>query len=139
LNYTTGSIHLHKATRSFWSSGRCNERLHRYPLPRQTLKAQLAERLQTGRSLSDRLLDSDNTAITLESLERLASAVGRQLRIDLAWRFAGNKGWLPHGSSPRIDLSPRFRRADPAMHRILETAGDAAVGQPFHSHAIPVV
>jgi hypothetical protein len=47
-------------------------------------KVQLAERLQTSRSQLDRLLDPDNTAITLESLERLASAVGRQLRIDLA-------------------------------------------------------
>jgi antitoxin HicB len=47
-------------------------------------KVQLAERLQTSRSQVDRLLDPDNTAITLESLERLASAVGRQLRIDLA-------------------------------------------------------
>jgi len=47
-------------------------------------KVQLAEKLQTSRSQIDRLLDPDNTAITLESLERLASAVGRQLRIDLA-------------------------------------------------------
>ena len=46
-------------------------------------KVQLAERLQTSRSQVERLLDPDNTAITLESLERLASAVGRQLRIDL--------------------------------------------------------
>ena len=47
-------------------------------------KVQLAERLQTSRSQVDRLLDPDNTAITLESLERLASVAGRQLRIDLA-------------------------------------------------------
>lgn len=47
-------------------------------------KVQLAERLDTSRSQVDRLLDPDNTAITLESLERLASAVGRQLRIELA-------------------------------------------------------
>jgi hypothetical protein len=45
---------------------------------------QLAERLHTSRSQVDRLLDPDNTMIKLESLERLASAVGRQLRIDLA-------------------------------------------------------
>jgi hypothetical protein len=45
---------------------------------------QLAQRLQTSRSQVDRLLDPDNTAMTLESPERLASAVGRQLRIDLA-------------------------------------------------------
>lgn len=47
-------------------------------------KVQLAKRLQTSRSQIDRLLDPDNTAVTLESLERLANAVGRQLRIELA-------------------------------------------------------
>ena len=35
------------------------------------------------RSQLDRLLDPDNTAVTLESLERLAHAVGRQLRLEL--------------------------------------------------------
>jgi antitoxin HicB len=49
-----------------------------------TSKAQLAERLQTSRSQVDRLLDPDNTAVTLESLERLAQAVGKQLRVELA-------------------------------------------------------
>ncbi len=47
-------------------------------------KAQLAAKLQTSRSQIDRLLDPDNTAVTLESLERLAAAVGRQLKIELA-------------------------------------------------------
>ena len=47
-------------------------------------KVQLAEKLQTSRSQIDRLLDPDNTAVTLESLERLANAVGRQLKIELA-------------------------------------------------------
>ena len=47
-------------------------------------KAGLAERLQTSRSQVDRLLDPNNTSITLESLERLARAVGKQLKIELA-------------------------------------------------------
>jgi len=47
-------------------------------------KTQLAEKLQTSRSQIDRLLDPDNTAVTLDSLERLAEAVGRQLRVELA-------------------------------------------------------
>ena len=47
-------------------------------------KTQLAEKLQTSRSQLDRLLDPDNTAVTLESLERLAHAVGRQLKVELA-------------------------------------------------------
>ena len=47
-------------------------------------KAQLAARLQTSRSQVDRLLQPDNTAITLQSLERLARAVGKQLKVELA-------------------------------------------------------
>ncbi len=47
-------------------------------------KSQLAESLQTSRTQVDRLLDPTNTAITLASLDRLARAVGKQLRIELA-------------------------------------------------------
>ena len=47
-------------------------------------KARLAEKLQTSRSQVDRLLDPNNTSISLESLESLARAVGRQLKIELA-------------------------------------------------------
>jgi predicted glycosyltransferase len=47
-------------------------------------KARLAKRLRTSRSQVDRLLDPNNTSITLESLEQLARAVGKQLRIELA-------------------------------------------------------
>ena len=47
-------------------------------------KGGLAERLQTTRSQVDRLLDPDNTSITLDLLERLAHAVGRELKIELA-------------------------------------------------------
>jgi antitoxin HicB len=45
-------------------------------------KTELAERMNTSRSQLDRLLDPDNTVVTLESLDRLARAVGRQLRIE---------------------------------------------------------
>lgn len=47
-------------------------------------KSDVAERMHTSRSQVDRLLDPDNTAITLDSLDRLARAVGRQLRIEFA-------------------------------------------------------
>jgi antitoxin HicB len=47
-------------------------------------KTQLAENLQTSRTQVDRLLDPANTAVTLASLDRLARAVGKQLRIELA-------------------------------------------------------
>jgi hypothetical protein len=46
-------------------------------------KTELAERMQTSRSQVDRLLDPDNTAVTLESLERLALAVGKRLIVEL--------------------------------------------------------
>ena len=47
-------------------------------------KTELAARLQTSRSQLDRLLDPDNTGVTLDSLERLAHAVGKRLVIELA-------------------------------------------------------
>ncbi len=47
-------------------------------------KTQIAKRLQTSRTQVDRLLDPSYTAVTLESLERLATAVGKQLRVELA-------------------------------------------------------
>lgn len=50
----------------------------------QVSKSELAERLQTSRSQLDRLLDPENTAITLDSLERLARALGKQLVVRFA-------------------------------------------------------
>jgi DNA-binding Xre family transcriptional regulator len=47
-------------------------------------KTSLAQKMQTSRSQLDRLLDPENTAVTLESLENLARAVGKQLRIEFA-------------------------------------------------------
>ncbi len=47
-------------------------------------KTALAQKMQTSRSQLDRLLDPDNTSITLESLERLARVVDKQLRIEFA-------------------------------------------------------
>ena len=47
-------------------------------------KSWLAEKMQTSRSQLDRVLDPNNTSITLESLDRLARAVGKQLKIEFA-------------------------------------------------------
>lgn len=47
-------------------------------------KTEVATRMQTSRSQLDRLLDPENTAVTLESLDRLARAVGKQLKIEFA-------------------------------------------------------
>ena len=55
-------------------------------------KSEVAARMNTSRSQLDRLLDPNNTSITLESLDRLARAIGRRLRIEFAvpclWRLA---------------------------------------------------
>lgn len=44
-------------------------------------KSNLAKRLETSRSQLDRILDPENTAITIEVLERVAHAVGTKLQI----------------------------------------------------------
>jgi predicted glycosyltransferase len=47
-------------------------------------KTKIAEKMNTGLVQLNHLLDPDNTSITLESLDRLARAVGKRLRIELA-------------------------------------------------------
>ena len=47
-------------------------------------KSGLAKKMHTDIAQLNRLLDPDDTSITLEALDRLARAVGRQLRIELA-------------------------------------------------------
>ena len=47
-------------------------------------KSSLAEKLKTSRSQLDRILDPKNSSITLEVLERVAHAVGKNLRIEFS-------------------------------------------------------
>lgn len=47
-------------------------------------KTDLAHKMNTSRSQLDRLLDPENTTITLDTLDRLARAVGKQLKIEFA-------------------------------------------------------
>jgi antitoxin HicB len=47
-------------------------------------KSEVAARMGTSRSQLDRLLDPDMTTVTLESLARLAQAIGRHLKIEFA-------------------------------------------------------
>lgn len=47
-------------------------------------KIWLAEKMNTDVTQLDRLLDPDDTSITLQSLNRLARAMGKRLRIELA-------------------------------------------------------
>jgi hypothetical protein len=46
-------------------------------------KTQMAARMKTSRRQLDRLLDPENTSVTLATLRRAASAVGRNLRVEL--------------------------------------------------------
>ena len=46
-------------------------------------KTAMAARMKTSRRQLDRLLDPDNGSVTLATLRRAASAVGRNLRVEL--------------------------------------------------------
>lgn len=46
-------------------------------------KAELARRMATSRAAVDRLLDPTNEAVTLNTLSKAATAVGRELRLAL--------------------------------------------------------
>ena len=46
-------------------------------------KVEMARRMNTSRAALDRLLDPENTAVTLQTLSKAAHAVGRDLRIEL--------------------------------------------------------
>jgi antitoxin HicB len=47
-------------------------------------KVAMAKQMNTSRSALDRLLDPQNTSITLQTLERAAHAIGKRLRIEFA-------------------------------------------------------
>jgi DNA-binding Xre family transcriptional regulator len=46
-------------------------------------KAEMARRMRTSRAALDRLLDPDYEAVTLSTLRKAATAVGRELRLEL--------------------------------------------------------
>jgi len=47
-------------------------------------KTEMASRMKTIRAALERLLDPDNASITLITLEHAASALGKQLKVELA-------------------------------------------------------
>ena len=47
-------------------------------------RAELARRMKTSRSAVERLLDPANPSVTLSTLERAASAVGKRLTVQLS-------------------------------------------------------
>ena len=50
---------------------------------RKISKLAMAEQMKTSRSALDRLLDPANNSVTLNTLQRAATAVGRRLHIEL--------------------------------------------------------
>jgi antitoxin HicB len=50
---------------------------------RKLTKRRMAELMKTSRAQLDRLLDPDNGSATIESLQRAAKIVGRELRVEL--------------------------------------------------------
>ena len=45
-------------------------------------KSQMVAQMRTSRTSLDRLLDPENTAVTLKTLERAATVLGKRLRIE---------------------------------------------------------
>jgi len=50
---------------------------------RSLTKAEMARRMHTSRAALDRLLDPENGAITLSTLQKAAAVVGREIRLEL--------------------------------------------------------
>ena len=51
---------------------------------RKLTKTEMASRMNTSRAALDRLLDPTNTSVTLSTLERAATALGKTLKVELA-------------------------------------------------------
>lgn len=51
---------------------------------RQLTKTEMARRMKTSRAAFERLLDPRNTSVTLQTLGKAASALGKKLRVELA-------------------------------------------------------
>ena len=46
-------------------------------------KSETARRMRTSRAALNRLLDSENDAVTLSTLQKAAIAIGREIRLEL--------------------------------------------------------
>jgi len=51
-------------------------------------KAELARRMETSRSALDRLLDPENSSVTLQTLQSAAQALGGRLKVELDFGHA---------------------------------------------------
>ena len=50
---------------------------------RKLTKSEMASRMKTSRAALERLLDPNNPSVTISTLERAASAVGKKLKVEL--------------------------------------------------------
>ena len=50
---------------------------------RRLSKVEMARQMQTSRAALDRLLDPDNTAVTLHTLMKAAATLGKSIRLEL--------------------------------------------------------
>lgn len=46
-------------------------------------ETEMAQRIQTSKSSLERLLDPDNSAVTLDTIERAARVIGKKVRFEL--------------------------------------------------------
>jgi DNA-binding Xre family transcriptional regulator len=51
---------------------------------RHLTKTEMAKRMKTSRAAFERLLDPNNSSVTLHTLGKAASALGKKLRVELA-------------------------------------------------------
>ncbi len=51
---------------------------------RKLSKTEMADKMRTSRAALERLLDPANSSVTLSTLERAASALGKKLKVELA-------------------------------------------------------
>ena len=51
---------------------------------RKLSKTDMADKMMTSRAALERLLDPSNSSVTLSTLERAASALGKKLKVELA-------------------------------------------------------
>ena len=60
--------------------------LARQMAERSISKAEMARRMETSRSALDRLLDPDNSSVTLQTLQSAAQALGGRLKVELEFQ-----------------------------------------------------
>ncbi|MBC8040197.1 MAG: XRE family transcriptional regulator [Opitutaceae bacterium] len=57
--------------------------VHDLMVKRKFTKSTMSARMATSRAALDRLLDADNTSVTLGTLNKAAKALGRRVKIEL--------------------------------------------------------